>query len=48
MEIRKDDLTSAQTLDLLRIHLVGMNTNSPPGHVFALDIAGLRHPNTGP
>lgn len=45
MEIREDDLTSAQTLDLLRIHLAGMDTNSPPGHVFALDVIGLKRPD---
>ena len=42
MEIREDDLTSAPTQALLRIHLAGMNAHSPPGHVFALDLSGLR------
>lgn len=45
MDIREDDLTSAQTLDLLRIHLAGMHSNSPPGQVFALDISGLKRPD---
>jgi len=45
MEIRKDDLSSAATQELLRLHLVGMHANSPPGHVFALDLSGLQAPN---
>jgi putative acetyltransferase len=45
MEIRKDDLSSAATQDLLRLHLAGMHANSPPGHVFALDLSGLQAPN---
>ncbi len=35
MEIRRDDLSSAATRELLRLHLAGMHANSPPGHVFA-------------
>lgn len=42
MEIRRDDLTHPQTLDLLRLHLDGMHANSPPGAVFALDLSGLQ------
>ena len=42
MEIVADDLASEATLDLLRIHLQGMHSNSPPGQVFALDLTGLR------
>jgi putative acetyltransferase len=45
MEIRKDDLSSAATQELLRLHLAGMHANSPPGHVFALDLSGLQAPN---
>jgi putative acetyltransferase len=45
MEIRKDDLSSAATQELLRLHLLGMHANSPPGHVFALDLSGLQAPN---
>ena len=44
MEIRVDDLSSAPTQELLRLHLAGMHANSPPGHVFALDLSGLRAP----
>src|SRR5262249_15560303 len=44
MDIRVDDLSSDATRDLLRLHLQGMHTNSPPGHVFALDLSGLQAP----
>jgi putative acetyltransferase len=42
--IREDDLEGAAARDLLRLHLAGMHANSPPGHVFAFDISGLRAP----
>ncbi len=45
MDIRQDDLSSAATQDLLRLHLAGMHSNSPPGHVFALDLSGLKTPD---
>jgi putative acetyltransferase len=45
MKIRTDDLTDSRTQDLLRIHLAGMHANSPPGHVFALDLSGLKQPD---
>lgn len=45
MEIRNDDLSSAATQELLRLHLLDMHANSPPGHVFALDLSGLQAPN---
>ena len=45
MQIRQDDLSSAATQDILRIHLAGMHANSPPGHVFALDLSGLQTPD---
>lgn len=44
MDIREDDLTCGATQALLRLHLEGMHANSPPGHVFALDISGLKAP----
>ncbi len=44
LEIREDDLTGAETLALLRLHLQGMHATSPPGHVFALDLSGLKAP----
>lgn len=45
LEIREDDLSAAPTRELLRLHLAGMQANSPgPGHVFALDLSGLKEP----
>lgn len=44
-EIREDDLSGGQTRELLRLHLTGMQANSPgPEHVFALDLSGLKEP----
>lgn len=43
-EIHPDDLTSEPTRRLLALHLAGMHANSPPGHVFALDLSGLMAP----
>ena len=45
MEIHVDDLSSSATQELLRLHLAGMHANTPAGHVFALDLSGLRAPN---
>ncbi|WP_296600714.1 GNAT family N-acetyltransferase [Phenylobacterium sp.] len=42
--VREDDLSGAQTQDLLRLHLAGMRDSSPPGHSFALDLSGLKVP----
>jgi len=44
IEVRQDDLSGEQIKDLLRLHLVGMHANSPQGHVFALDLSGLKAP----
>jgi putative acetyltransferase len=44
-DIREDDLTSDPTRALLTLHLEGMRENSPPEHVFALDLSGLQAPN---
>lgn len=44
MDIRVDDLSGDATRELLRLHLAGMHENSPPGHVFALDLSGLQVP----
>jgi putative acetyltransferase len=44
MQIRQDDLASEPSQALLRLHLSGMHATSPPGHVFALDLSGLRTP----
>jgi putative acetyltransferase len=44
IEIREDDLSGAQTRELVRLHLEGMHANSPPGSVFALDQLQLQGP----
>ena len=40
LTVRQDDLSGAATRALLALHLSGMT-----GHVFALDLSGLRAPN---
>jgi putative acetyltransferase len=45
IQIVRDDLSGAATLDLLRLHLQGMHESSPPGTSFALDLAGLQSPD---
>jgi putative acetyltransferase len=45
MPIHIADFDDAQVQDLLRLHLAGMHANSPPGHVYALDLSGLKHPS---
>ena len=44
LEIKKDDLSGEPTRALLALHLSGMAADSPPGHVFALDLSGLQVP----
>lgn len=44
MEIRIDDLSSPQVIDLLREHLHSMTLHSPPESIHALDIEALRKP----
>lgn len=44
VEVRIDDLSSAEVQALVAEHLAGMRGNSPPGSVFALAIEGLRMP----
>lgn len=41
-----DDLSSEQVRGLIAEHLAGMHGNSPPGHVNALAVEGLRAPGT--
>ena len=43
--LREDDLEGDDVRALLTLHLAGMHENSPPGHVFALDLTGLKQPN---
>lgn len=45
LDIREDDLAGEQTRALLALHLKGMHASSPPGHVFALDLSGLKTPD---
>ncbi|MEP2102971.1 MAG: GNAT family N-acetyltransferase [Parasphingorhabdus sp.] len=45
MDIRLDDLTGKPVQALLADHLSGMQNNSPPGSVYALDLSGLKAPN---
>src|SRR5580704_9040689 len=42
--IKPGDLDDHRVKALLTRHLEGMNANSPPGHVFALDWSGLQKP----
>ncbi len=44
-DIRQDDLSGAPTRALLAIHLAGMQAESPPENVFALDLSGLQQPD---
>ena len=44
-DIRIDDLSGAQTRDLLALHLSGMQAWSPPDSVHALDLSGLSRPD---
>jgi putative acetyltransferase len=44
LAIREDDLAGEATRALLALHLSGMHANTPPGHVFALDLSGLKAP----
>jgi putative acetyltransferase len=45
LTIRRDDLSSAATRELLALHLAGMHANSPADAVFALDLTGLQRPD---
>lgn len=44
IDVRQDDLSSEEVRALVADHLAGMRGNSPPGHVNALAIDGLRAP----
>jgi putative acetyltransferase len=45
IRVRIDDLSSPVVQALVAEHLSGMHSNSPPGHVRALAIEGLRSPD---
>lgn len=42
MIVRTGDFANPKVLALLREHLTGMHTHSPPGSVYALDVAALQ------
>ena len=44
LELRVDDLGSAEVQDLVAEHLAGMRGNTPAGHVHALALDALRAP----
>ncbi len=44
MRIVAGDFDDPRVIALLRQHLEGMHASSPPGTVFALDLAGLKAP----
>ena len=44
-DLRIDDLSSPEVQSLIAEHLAGMRGNSPPGHVNALALEGLRRPD---
>ncbi len=44
MRFVRDDLTHPDVVALVTLHLEAAHANSPPGSVFALDLAGLRDP----
>jgi putative acetyltransferase len=43
-DIREDDLSGEPTRRLVALHMSGMQENTPPEHVFALDLSGLKAP----
>ncbi|WP_042461542.1 GNAT family N-acetyltransferase [Neobacillus dielmonensis] len=45
MEIKKDDLTGAEVVELIREHLHGMTLNSPPESIHALTLERLKQPD---
>jgi putative acetyltransferase len=44
IHVRVDDLSSPEVQALVAEHLAGMQGNTPPGHVHALAIEGLKTP----
>lgn len=45
MDIVPVDFANKQVIALLRLHLLQMQDNSPPGTVFALDLSALQSPD---
>ena len=46
IEVHVDDLSTPHVQSIVAEHLAGMHGNSPPGHVHALAIDGLKSPDT--
>ena len=44
LTLRIDDLTGEPVRNLLALHLAGMQANTPPQHVRALDLSGIQKP----
>jgi len=44
LRIEPVSVALAPVRDLVALHLAGMRAGSPPGHVFALDLAGYERP----
>ena len=44
MNILEDDISHPKVLELLSEHMSGMQENTPPEHVHALDVSGLKVP----
>lgn len=44
MQIKRDDLTGKEVIQLIGEHLQGMAQNSPPESIHALNIEGLKKP----
>ena len=44
IDVRQDDLSSREVHSLIAEHLADMHGNSPPGHVQALAVQGLKAP----
>lgn len=45
IDVRIDDLCSAEVIALVHEHVGGMRDASPPGHSFALAVEGLKRPD---
>ncbi len=45
ISIERDDLSGAESRDLVALHLAGMNACSPPGHVCAIGVDRLKAPD---
>ena len=44
IDVKRDDVTSAEVIELLKSHLTAMQANTPPESVHALDLASYQSP----